>query len=145
MNGIKHQSSPVLLLAWIVFDSAFAVCTLPVFAGRLVFYLLLLGVVTVLSLEAVFELEHKLCLAGWRDPLVTMWRRARAGRRPRSSHLRTIAALGVTDEELRRYQQFADQIRSHYASVMDLDAEVELEFSHFRDDGTPMINGIRRL
>jgi hypothetical protein len=140
MNGISNQTSPVLLFAWIAFDSALAVCTLPLFAGRLVFYLLLLGSLTIISLAAFSELEHELYLTGWRDPLVAIWRRVRARRRPPSLYLRAIAALGITDEEFRRYQKFAEQIRSHYASVMDLDAEIEFEFSHFRDDGTPMIN-----
>jgi hypothetical protein len=130
----QYQSSPVFLLGWIVLDSVFDVSILPLFAGRPAFYWMFVGVIMFVSFGASIEFEHALHLAGWQDPLVRLWHRARSPR------LDAIAGLHVTDEQLRRYCEFVDRIRSDCAAGMDLDGNIELELSHFQDDGTLVVN-----
>lgn len=136
----QYKSSVVLQLAWVGLDATFDVATEPVFSGRPVFYWMFVGVFMVLSFGAFVELEHRLWLAGWEDPLVKAWRRIRSARKAASSPPTAVSHFAVSDEQIGRYRAFTDKIKAHYGADMDFDANIELEFSHFRDDGTLVVN-----
>jgi hypothetical protein len=62
-------------------------------------------------------------------------------RRTRVERLNSIIEpLRPTREQVRRYCEFVDRLRRSYGSTIDFDTHVEIEFSHFLENGRVVVN-----
>jgi hypothetical protein len=135
----ESQSGPIVPTIWAALDGSFDYW-LHGALQKPEFYWMFAAVVMIVSFGVFMELQHRLCLAGWEDPIGRAWRsRTRKGapaeRRDVPNYL-----LDVSDEQFRRYRAFVDQVRSECEASADLDSNIEFEFSHFEADGRVVVN-----
>jgi hypothetical protein len=138
----RHQSGLILLVIWIASNGAFDFWLHGVLRQP-EFYWMFVAVVVVISLGILMDLEHRLCLAGWQNPVRRMFRRNRSGAdasaQPPAPPAQPLS-FGATDDEIHRYCAFVQKLKSEYDSSLDFDTHIELELSHFRPDGSVVLN-----
>jgi hypothetical protein len=137
----ESQSGPIVPTIWAALDGSFDYWLHGVLR-KPEFYWIFAAVVMIISFGAFMELQHRLHLAGWRDPIGLAWRRLWAPKKvPAAPQRNSIGfSLGVTDEQFRRYCALVDQVRTECGEVAEFDANIELELSHFEADGRVVVN-----
>jgi hypothetical protein len=136
----ESQSGPIVPTIWAALDGSFDYWLHGVLR-KPEFYWMFAAVVMIISFGVFMELQHRLCLAGWQDPIGRAWRRSRTQKSsPAERRDATSFPLGVTDEQFRRYRAFVDRVRSEYEASVDIDANIEFELAHFETDGRVVVN-----
>jgi hypothetical protein len=135
----ESQSGPIVPAIWAALDGSFDYWLHGVLR-KPEFYWAFAAVVMIVSFGAFMELQHRLCLAGWQDPIGRAWRRLRTRNTVPAERSDASFLLGVTDEQFRRYRAFVDRVRCECGAPADLDANIEFELSHFEADGRVVVN-----